>query len=64
MPLKTNEKMVSGNYGIEFKKLCYYCKNEKGKTIYQDFGEMLFTHFGISGPIILSASRHIVKRVK
>ncbi len=29
------------------------------KTIYHDFGEMLFTHFGVSGPIILSASSHI-----
>ena len=30
--------------------------NYKGKTIYEEFGEMLFTHFGISGPIVLSAS--------
>ena len=29
------------------------------KTIYTDFGEMLFTHFGISGPVVLSASSHI-----
>lgn len=32
---------------------------ENGKKIYQDFGEMLFTHFGISGPMILSASAHM-----
>ena len=31
----------------------------KGKVIYNDFGEMLFTHFGVSGPIILSASAHM-----
>ena len=31
------------------------------KEIYNDFGEMLFTHFGISGPIILSASSHILR---
>lgn len=30
-----------------------------GKTIYSDFGEMLFTHFGVSGPLILSASSHL-----
>ena len=30
-----------------------------GKTIYEDFGEMLFTHFGLSGPMILSASAHL-----
>lgn len=31
----------------------------RGKEIYQDFGEMLFTHFGVSGPVILSASAHM-----
>ena len=34
---------------------------EKNKTIYEDFGEMLFTHFGVSGPTILSASAHLVR---
>ena len=34
---------------------------EKGKTIYNDFGEMLFTHFGVSGPTILSGSAHLVR---
>ena len=33
----------------------------KGKTIFEDFGEMLFTHFGISGPVVLSASAHLVR---
>ena len=32
---------------------------KKNKTVYEDFGEMLFTHFGVSGPIILSASAHM-----
>lgn len=32
---------------------------EDGKTVYEDFGEMLFTHFGVSGPLILSASAHM-----
>ena len=34
---------------------------EKKKIIYEDFGEMLFTHFGVSGPIILSSSAHLVR---
>ena len=34
---------------------------EKNKKIYEDFGEMIFTHFGVSGPIILSASAHLVR---
>ena len=33
------------------------------KTVYQDFGEMMFTHFGISGPLVLSASSKIVKKL-
>ncbi|MBQ9609248.1 MAG: NAD(P)/FAD-dependent oxidoreductase [Lachnospiraceae bacterium] len=36
-------------------------KNGKRKEIYSDFGEMLFTHFGVSGPIILSASSYLAK---
>ena len=34
---------------------------EKSKKIYEDFGEMIFTHFGVSGPIILSASAHLTR---
>ena len=34
---------------------------EEKKKIYDDFGEMLFTHFGVSGPIILSSSAHLVR---
>ena len=34
---------------------------ERNKTIYEDFGEMIFTHFGISGPTILSGSAHLVR---
>ena len=35
--------------------------NENKKIIYEDFGEMIFTHFGVSGPIILSSSAHLVR---
>ena len=43
------------NVGIKFIDL------EKNKSIYEDFGEMLFTHFGVSGPTILSASAHLLR---
>ena len=33
----------------------------KNKKIYEDFGEMLFTHFGVTGPIIISSSSHIIR---
>ena len=35
--------------------------NLKNKGIYEDFGEMLFTHFGVSGPTVLSSSAHLVR---
>ena len=35
--------------------------NSKNKVIYEDFGEMIFTHFGVSGPTILSSSAHLVR---
>lgn len=35
------------------------CDRKTNRVIYEDFGEMLFTHFGISGPMVLSASSHI-----
>ncbi len=33
--------------------------NEKNKTVFEDFGEMLFTHYGLTGPLVLSASAHL-----
>lgn len=39
----------------------YIYDKEKDKKIYQDFGEMLFTHFGVSGPTILSGSAHVLR---
>ena len=43
------------NVQIQFENL------ENNKVIYEDFGEMIFTHFGISGPTILSGSAHLVR---
>ena len=34
---------------------------QNNKTIYEDFGEMVFTHFGVSGPTILSSSAHVIR---
>lgn len=55
--LVTEEKWVADVSGLSLKNVEIMLKNEKNKKIYSDFGEMLFTHFGVSGPIILSASR-------
>ncbi len=45
--------------GLSLRNISIELKNEAGKTVYKDFGEMLFTHFGVSGPVILSASAHM-----
>ncbi len=58
VPLVTEEKYVSELMGLSLKNIAISLK-KNGKEIYSDFGEMLFTHFGISGPVVLSASSHI-----
>ena len=48
--------------GLSLRNVAIRLKDlEKNKEIYDDFGEMLFTHFGVSGPTILSASAHLVR---
>lgn len=46
--------------GLNLKNVSIKAINEN-KVVYEDFGEMLFTHYGLSGPIILSASSHLVR---
>lgn len=60
VPLVVLEKWIGELQGLSLKNVAVTLINEKGKKIYSDFGEMLFTHYGVSGPIILSSSRHIL----
>lgn len=64
VPLKTAEDWCHALMGLSLKNIEITIKNNKGKKIYSDFGEMLFTHFGVSGPVILSASRHIILTIE
>ncbi len=45
--------------GLALKNIEIKVRNKKNKVIFQEFGELLFTHFGLSGPVILSASSHM-----
>lgn len=45
--------------GLALKNIEIKVRNKKKKVIYQEFGELLFTHFGLSGPVVLSASAHM-----
>ena len=62
VPLISSEAWVGSLAGLALKNIAIKLVDEKMKTIYTDFGEMLFTHNGVSGPVILSASRHMVGR--
>ncbi len=45
--------------GLSLKNIGITVRDKNDKKVYEDFGEMVFTHFGVSGPVILSASSHI-----
>ncbi|MDE6155170.1 MAG: NAD(P)/FAD-dependent oxidoreductase, partial [Eubacterium sp.] len=58
VPLVCSNNFVPKLQGLSLKNISIKLF-ENDKVIYSDFGEMLFTHYGISGPVILSASSHI-----
>lgn len=55
VPLTTKEEYILRMQGLSLKNVSLKIKDEK-RVIYDAFGEMLFTHFGVSGPLVLSAS--------
>ncbi|HEX3038528.1 MAG TPA: NAD(P)/FAD-dependent oxidoreductase [Oscillospiraceae bacterium] len=60
VPLVSNDTDCGDMQGLSLKNISIKVYDTKKKqTIYEDFGEMLFTHFGLSGPVILSASSHM-----
>ncbi len=59
VPLLEKGTKCRGLMGLSLKNVQLTVFDCKGKELYKDFGEMLFTHEGISGPIVLSASSHL-----
>ena len=59
VPLETEGQDHLEMQGLSLRNVAVRLLNEKGKTLYKDFGELLFTHFGVSGPTVLSASAHL-----
>lgn len=57
VPLTIREEWASELMGLSLKNISISIKDNK-KEVYSDFGEMLFTHFGVSGPVILSGSSY------
>ena len=62
VPLISNQIICKQLQGLSLKNINIKLEDiENKKTIYEDFGEMLFTHFGVSGPTILSSSAHLLR---
>jgi predicted Rossmann fold flavoprotein len=55
-PLRSNDSICKLLQGLSLKNVTLSLKYKGGKEIYKEFGEMMFSHFGITGPIVLSAS--------
>jgi len=59
VPLESDDAFCADMQGLALKNVTLKVKNKKGKVVYQEQGELLFTHFGLSGPLVLSASAHM-----
>lgn len=60
VPLTSKSKICSSLQGLSLKNVALTITDTRsGKCVYEDFGEMMFTHFGMTGPMILSASAHL-----
>ncbi|MBR3601330.1 MAG: NAD(P)/FAD-dependent oxidoreductase [Lachnospiraceae bacterium] len=62
VPFELKEDYGARLQGLALKNVNFFIKDGK-KKIYDGFGEMLFTHFGISGPLVISASSYYVKKL-
>lgn len=62
VPVETRETWCRELMGLSLRNVTLRAVDtESGKTVFEELGEMLFTHFGVSGPLILSASAHLRK---
>ena len=60
VPLVAKGKLCAHLQGLSLKNISFKVRNqENGKIVFEDFGEMMFTHFGLTGPVVLSASAHL-----
>ncbi|WP_160687002.1 NAD(P)/FAD-dependent oxidoreductase [Clostridium sp. C2-6-12] len=59
VPIEVTDPSIKELMGLSLKNVEVVIKENDKKTVYKNFGEMLFTHFGVSGPLILSGSRFI-----
>ena len=63
VPMEIKEPWVSSLQGLSLRNVAATLYQGR-KEVYREFGEMLFTHYGVSGPIIISASSYVGKKLK
>ena len=59
VPLESGDADCAAMQGLSLRNVEATVLNGKNKPVFREFGEMLFTHFGVSGPLVLSASAHL-----
>ncbi len=59
VPIESKSQVCKELQGLSLKNVAITVKDENGNKVFTDFGEMMFTHFGVTGPMILSASSHL-----
>lgn len=59
VPLESGDADCAAMQGLALKNVELTVLGKKNKPVFREFGEMLFTHFGVSGPLVLSASAHL-----
>ena len=59
IPLESDSAICKDMQGLSLRNVAVKIRSQSGKILYTDFGEMMFAHFGVTGPMILSASAHL-----
>ena len=60
VPLVSRSRICGKMQGLSLKNVGFTVTDKRsGRVVYEDFGEMMFTHFGVTGPMVLSASAHL-----
>lgn len=63
VPMNTKEQYIKEMQGLSLKNVALSLEKD-GKVLYSEFGEMMFTHFGVTGPLVLTASANLANIVR
>ena len=59
IPINSTSEYCKQMQGLSLKNVAIKIEDKRGHCLYTDFGELMFTHFGVTGPVVLSASAHL-----